>query len=103
MATSPVPASPGRASVLVASRTLSTFNWKENVVEPWLVLIIVVTLSLESDVNFAVYPHEWRTHVGILSVMNFEIRKSIVLFQKVVTHFQRNTHWYSQETAKSEI
>ena len=28
---------------------------------------------------------------------------SIVLFQKVVTHFQRNTHWYTQATAKSEI
>ena len=52
------------------------FNWKENALESWIILVLVITFALESDVNFSVYRHELCTHVGKLSVMNFEILKS---------------------------
>ena len=42
------------------------FTWKENDLEPGIVLILVVTLSLETGVNFHVNCHELSTHVGKL-------------------------------------
>ena len=53
-----------------------SFNWKENALESWVILVLEITFALESDVNFSVYRHELCTHVGKLSVMDFEILKS---------------------------
>ena len=55
------------------------FNWKEDALEPGLVLILVITFALETDVNFSVDRHDLGTHVSILSVMHFEILKSQIL------------------------
>ena len=57
------------------------FNWKQNGLEPGIVLIIVVTLPLESDVNFPVNCHELSTHVGKLRVMHFEIRLNFLILK----------------------
>ena len=53
-----------------------SFNWKEDAFETWIILVLEITFSLQAHVNFSVYRHELSTHVGILSVMNFEILKS---------------------------
>ena len=53
-----------------------SFNWKENALETWVILVLEITFALESDVNFSVSRHELCTHVGKLSVMDFEILKS---------------------------
>ena len=52
-----------------------SFNWEENALESWIILVLVITFALESDVNFSIYRHELCTHVGKLSVMDFEILK----------------------------
>ena len=48
-----------------------------------------------------VYINHWILKMSSVNEKNRD--RSIVLFQTVVTHFQRNTHWYSQATAKSDI
>ena len=53
-----------------------SFNWKENALETWIILVLEITFALESDVKFSVYRHELCTHFGKLSVMNFEILKN---------------------------
>ena len=52
------------------------FNWNENTLETWIILVLEITFALQADVNFSVNRHELSTHVGILSVMDFEILKS---------------------------
>ena len=52
------------------------FNLKENALESWIILILEITFALQTHVNFSVYRHELSTHVGNLSVMDFEILKS---------------------------
>ncbi|KAF0139428.1 MAG: hypothetical protein FD143_3564, partial [Ignavibacteria bacterium] len=49
-----------------------SFNWKEDALESWIILVLEITFALESDVNFSVYRHELSTHVGKLSIMDFE-------------------------------
>ena len=61
----------------------ASFNLKENALEPWIVFILVITLSLESHVNPSVNCHQLTKHVGKLTVMNFEILKS----EKLVLNF----------------
>ena len=53
-----------------------SFNWKENTLESWVILVLEITFALQAHVNYSVYRHKLSTHVGILSVMNFEILKS---------------------------
>ena len=50
-----------------------SFNWKEDALETWIILVLEITFALESDVNLSVYRHELCTHV---SIMDFEILKS---------------------------
>ena len=52
------------------------FNRKENALEPWIIFILVITFSLESDEDFSGDRHKLSQHVGILCVMNFAILKS---------------------------
>ena len=52
------------------------FNWKENALESWIILVLEITFALQTHVNFSVDRHQLRTHLGILSVMDFEILKS---------------------------
>ena len=54
-------------------------NWKEDALEPGIVLIFIITFAFESDVNFSVDRHELGTHVTKLSVMRVEILKSQIL------------------------
>ena len=58
------------------------FNWKENALESWVTLVLEITFALQTHVNFSVNRDELCTHVGKLSVMNFEILNSekLVLF-----------------------
>ena len=67
-----------------------SLNWKEDALESWIILVLVITFALESDVNFSVYPHEFCTHVGKLSVMDFEILKSekLVLLNLILNHHE---------------
>ena len=53
-----------------------SFNWEENALESWVILVLEITFALQTDVNFSVYRYELCTHVGNLSVRNFEILKS---------------------------
>ena len=53
-----------------------SFNWKEDALESWIILVLEITFALQAHVNFSVNRHELSTHVGKLSVMNFEILKS---------------------------
>ena len=53
-----------------------SFNWKEDALESWIILVLVITFALQTHVNFSVNRHELCTHVGNLSVMNIEILKS---------------------------
>ena len=53
-----------------------SFNWKEDALESWIILVLEITFALQAHVNFSVYRYELCTHVGILSVVNFEILKS---------------------------
>ena len=53
-----------------------SFNWKEDALETWIILVLEITFALQAPVKFSVYRHELSTHVGILSDVNFEILKS---------------------------
>ena len=64
------------------------FNWNENVLVAGIVLILVLTLSLESYVKFPVNCLELNTHVGIFRVMHFEIIKS----RKLIIFLILNLH-----------
>ena len=55
------------------------FNWKEDAIEPGIVLILEISLAVETDVNSSVDRHELGTHVTKLSVMRVEILKSQIL------------------------
>ena len=35
-----------------------SFNWKEDALESWIILVLVKTFALESDLNFSVNRHE---------------------------------------------
>ena len=61
-----------------------SFNWKEDALESWIILILVITFALQTQVNFSVYRHELCTHVGKLSVMDFEIVKSEKLVLRIL-------------------
>ena len=52
------------------------FNWKEDALEPWVVLILVITFPLETNVNLFVNGHQLSEHFRILSVVDFEILES---------------------------
>ena len=52
------------------------FNWKEDALEPGIVVILLIPFSQESGVNFPVNCHELCKHVSIFSMRHFEIRKS---------------------------
>ena len=54
-----------------------SFNWKEDALESWIILILKVTFGLQTHVPFSVNRHELCTHVGKLSIMDFEILKSV--------------------------
>ena len=53
-----------------------SFNWEEDAFETWIILVLEITFAQQAHVNFSVYRHELSTHVGRLSVVNFEILKS---------------------------
>ena len=53
-----------------------SFNWEENALESWIILILEITFALQTHVKFSVYRHELCTHVSKLSVMDFEILNS---------------------------
>ena len=61
-----------------------SFNWKEDALESWIILVLVITFALQTHVNFSVYHHELCTHVAKLSVMEFEILKSENLFMLIL-------------------
>ena len=65
-----------------------SFNWKEDALESWIIIVLVITFALESDVNFSGYRHELCTHVGKLSVMDFEILKSEKLVLLILNHHE---------------
>ena len=52
------------------------FNWKENALESWIIVVLEITFALQTRVNFSVNRPELCTHVGKLSVIHFEILKS---------------------------
>ena len=56
-----------------------SFNWKEDALESWIILILEVTFPFESDVKFSFYRHEYSTHVGKLCVIKLKILKSVKL------------------------
>ena len=60
----------------LAHERCPSFNWNEDAFETWIILVLEITFALESHVNFSVYRHELCTHVGKLSIMDFEILKS---------------------------
>ena len=49
------------------------FNRNEDALEPWIVLILEKTYSLETDVNFSVHRHVLSIHVSKIGVMHFAI------------------------------
>ena len=49
------------------------FNWKENARDAWVILVLEITFALQTHVNFSVDRYKLSTHVGIISVMDFEI------------------------------
>ena len=53
-----------------------SFNWKEDGLDSWIILVLVINFALESDVHFLVYRDWLCKHVGKLSVIDFEIIKS---------------------------
>ena len=60
----------------LAHEGFTRFNWKEDAPEPWIVLIIVITLPLETHVTLSVNGYQLNEHLGILSIVNFEILES---------------------------
>ena len=55
------------------------FNCKEDAPEPWIVLLLEIPCSLETDVPFSVNRHEGSTYVTRLNVRHFDILKSQIL------------------------
>ena len=52
------------------------FNRMEDAIEPWIVLVLEITLPLEAHVNLSVNAHQLSEHFRILCVMDFEILES---------------------------
>ena len=84
---------------LIALSSVSThegcprFNWEEDALEPWNVLILEITLPLETQVNLSVNGHQLSAPFRILSVVNFEILESenlLLIFSLIFKLHEKN-------------
>ena len=64
------------------------FNSKDDTLEHWIVLILVITLPLETHVTLSVNGYQLNEHLGILSIVNFEILESEKLLLVVCLIFK---------------
>ena len=55
---------------------LPRFNWKDDALAPWIVLIHIITLPLETHLKPSVNGPQLSAHFRILSVVYFEILES---------------------------